>query len=87
MEVRPATSRDRSSIREVARDSFESSYALSPQEIEAILEDAFTPDALADRIDGSDVHSLVVKGESRTRRVSKALSMSSSGVTFGTNAF
>ena len=63
MEVRPATSRDRSSIREVARDSFESSYALSPQEIEAILEDAFTPDALADRIDDSNVHLLVAEGE------------------------
>jgi len=63
MEIRPAESADCSDIRGVASDSFEASYSLSPQGIEAILEDAFYDGALDDRIDAPDVHLFVAEDE------------------------
>lgn len=61
MEIRPADSADESRIREVAENSFRSSYSLSPQEIEAILGDAFADTALTDRLDDPDVTVLVAE--------------------------
>lgn len=48
MEIRPAESDDRERIRAITRDSLQSSYALSPQDIEMLLEEAFDDEALAD---------------------------------------
>jgi GNAT superfamily N-acetyltransferase/ribosomal protein S27AE len=55
MDIRPAEPDDRHRVREIASDSFRSSYSLSPQQIETILEDVFSEDALTDRIEDPDV--------------------------------
>jgi len=54
MEIRPAGADDRERIRAVARDSFQTSYALSPQQIETIVQGEFTDQALSERIDDPD---------------------------------
>jgi arylsulfatase A-like enzyme len=59
MEIRAAEPADIERIRAVARDSFQSSYSLSPQEIETILEDVFTEEALSERIADPDALVLV----------------------------
>jgi len=48
MNVRPAESDDRERIRTIARDSFRSSYSLSPDQIEIIVEEAFDDESLDD---------------------------------------
>jgi ribosomal protein S27AE/N-acetylglutamate synthase-like GNAT family acetyltransferase len=50
MEIRTAKSEDQERISEIAHDSFRSSYSLSPQEIETILEE-FSGMALVERLD------------------------------------
>ncbi|MBX0322033.1 GNAT family N-acetyltransferase [Halomicroarcula sp. F13] len=54
MNVRPATDSDSEDIETTARRSFRASYALSPQEITAIVDAEFVPEELTARIDGSD---------------------------------
>ncbi|MFD1600818.1 GNAT family N-acetyltransferase [Halobellus rarus] len=60
MEVRPAESDDRERIRAITRDSLQSSYSLSPQQIETILEEEFDDTSLADLLDDTDTAVLVV---------------------------
>jgi len=54
MDVRPATRDDRTGIESVAQRSFQTSYALSPVEIESLVEHFFSAEALDDRLDGPD---------------------------------
>jgi GNAT superfamily N-acetyltransferase len=61
MEIRPADADDREGIRAIARDSFQSSYSLSPQQIETLIEGAFADPALADRLDDPDAVVLVAE--------------------------
>jgi len=62
MTVRPAESDDREQIRASrARDSLQSSYSLSPDQIEMILEEEFDDTALTDLLDDSDTTVLVVE--------------------------
>lgn len=63
MEITDATDEDRETIRDVAQRSMEASYALSPDAIEAILEDQFDPDRLADLTDADEAVLLVAKEE------------------------
>lgn len=67
MNVRPATDADRADIETTVRRSLRASYALSPQEIETVLEAEFGPDELAGRIDGDGDHLFVVTGSSIER--------------------
>lgn len=60
MEVRPAEPDDRARIRAIARDSLQSSYSLSPQQIETILEREFDDTSLHDLLDDPDTAVLVV---------------------------
>ncbi|WP_256301843.1 GNAT family N-acetyltransferase [Haloarchaeobius salinus] len=60
MEVRPAESDDRERIRAIARDSLQSSYSLSPQQIETILEQEFDDTSLEDLLTDPDTTVLVV---------------------------
>ena len=61
MNVRPAESDDREQIRAITRDSLQSSYSLSPDQIEMILEEEFDDTALADLLDDADTTVLVVE--------------------------
>lgn len=61
MDVRPAQSADRERIGAIARDSLQSSYSLSPQQIESILEEEFDDASLSDLLDDSDTTVLVVE--------------------------
>lgn len=54
MNVRPAESEDRERIGAIARDSLQSSYSLSPAQIETILDEEFDDAALADLLDDTD---------------------------------
>ncbi|AEN05151.1 GNAT family N-acetyltransferase [Halolamina sp.] len=54
MEVRPAESTDRERIRAITRDSLQSSYSLSPQQIEKILDQEFDDTSLNDLLNDSD---------------------------------
>ncbi|WP_144905577.1 GNAT family N-acetyltransferase [Halobellus captivus] len=60
MEVRPAESDDRERIRAITRDSLQSSYSLSPQQIETILEEEFDDTSLTDLLDDADTAVFVV---------------------------
>jgi hypothetical protein len=51
MEIRQATAQDADRIREIAESSFQASYALSPLDIETIVEGEFAVDPLSDRIE------------------------------------
>lgn len=59
--VRTAESEDREQIRAVAHDSLRSSYSLSPDQIETILEEEFDEPSLADLLDETDTTVLVVQ--------------------------
>jgi GNAT superfamily N-acetyltransferase/ribosomal protein S27AE len=61
MNVRPAESADREQISAIAHDSLQSSYSLSPDQIEMILEEEFDDTALTDLLDDSDTTVLVVE--------------------------
>lgn len=63
MEIRPAEAADSERIRAIASDSFQSSYALSPQQIEAVLEAEFTASRVAERLDDDD-HRLYIAEDS-----------------------
>jgi GNAT superfamily N-acetyltransferase/ribosomal protein S27AE len=51
MNVRVPTTEETAEIRAIAERSFQTSYALSPLEIETIVENVFTEDVLTERID------------------------------------
>ncbi|EMA68172.1 N-acetyltransferase GCN5 [Halorubrum aidingense JCM 13560] len=61
MNVRPAESNDREQIRAIARDSLQSSYSLSPDQIEMILEAEFDDASLTGLLDDADTAVLVVE--------------------------
>lgn len=59
MNVRPATADDCSGITETVERSFRASYTLSPREIDAFVDGAFTADELESRLDDAE-HRLFV---------------------------
>lgn len=63
MEIREATARDSDSIRAVAEQSFQASYALSPRGIEAIVESEFEEEALTAGLDDDNKIMLVAEGD------------------------
>lgn len=64
MNVRSAEPPDRERITALARDSFRSSYSLSPQQIETIVEHEFDAETLDGRLDDPDATVLVAENES-----------------------
>ena len=54
MRIRETTADDSDHIRAIAEDSLQASYALSPLDIEAILEAEFADDRFAGRVDDDD---------------------------------
>jgi GNAT superfamily N-acetyltransferase/ribosomal protein S27AE len=63
MNVRDPTTDETAEIRAVAESSFQTSYALSPLEIETIVENVFAEDVLTERIDDGDGRVLVAESE------------------------
>lgn len=61
VDVRLATSEDADGIRAVAESSFQTSYSLSPIEIETILERVFGEEALTERLETTDSAVFVVE--------------------------
>ena len=61
--VRAADPDDAGRLREIARSSFTTSYALSPDDIEGIVEVVFAEDALRERIESPDVRLFVGEDE------------------------
>lgn len=51
MKIRLATERDNEAIKDIAEQSFQASYSLSPLDIESIIEIEFGPEALTSRLD------------------------------------
>lgn len=64
--LRPATPADGQRIREIARQSFETSYALSPAQIETLVEEEFGDDPLVERMDREDALVLVAEAGDET---------------------
>jgi len=63
MDIRQATSADSDRIRQIAESSFNSSFALSPEEITTLVEERFSEDALGARLDEGDGWFLVAEAE------------------------
>jgi ribosomal protein S18 acetylase RimI-like enzyme len=61
MEITDATKEDADAIRGVAERSMEASYAVSPDTLEAILDEQFDPDRLSELIEDDDSVLLVAK--------------------------
>lgn len=61
MEIRSADSDDRERLESLAQDSFQTSYALSPQQIETIIENEFDAESLAERLSDPDATVLVAE--------------------------
>jgi ribosomal protein S18 acetylase RimI-like enzyme len=61
--IRGAERTDIARIREIARDSLTSSYALSPDDIEMLVEVAFAEETLADRLDDAAASLLVAEAD------------------------
>lgn len=61
MEIRHAETEDLESIEDAASRSFQTSYAISPQQIEAVVEDQFSPEALEARLGDDDRRILVAE--------------------------
>ena len=59
--VRAADPDEAGRIREIARSSMTTSYALSPDDIETILEEEFAEDALRERMDAAEVGPFVAE--------------------------
>ena len=70
MNLREPQSGDVDRIREVVESAMTASYALSPQQIDSLVEDQFGEERLADEVDSDDVLVLIaendVEGEERT---------------------
>lgn len=54
MSVRPAVNRDAERIQEVVRQSFQTSYSLSPGEIDAIVEEEFDGETISEHVQADD---------------------------------
>ncbi|WP_262177253.1 GNAT family N-acetyltransferase [Haloarcula laminariae] len=63
MDIREATPSDSERIERIAESSFNSSFALSPEEIATIIEQAFSSEALEDRLSESDGWFLAAEAE------------------------
>ena len=63
MNVRPAEPEDRVQLVEVAERSFEASYSLSPERIEALLGEEFSEEAVGSRLDADDAAMSVAEAE------------------------
>lgn len=63
MEITDATSEDANAIKGVAERSMEASYAVSPDTLEAILNEQFDPDRLAELVESEDSVLLVAKDD------------------------
>lgn len=63
MELRQATEGDSDRIKEIAEDSFRASYALSPLDIESVVDIEFEHDSLRSRLDDDDHVLFVAEGE------------------------
>jgi ribosomal protein S18 acetylase RimI-like enzyme/ribosomal protein S27AE len=61
MELREADTTDTERLRELARTAMTASYALSPQQLDAIVEEQFDEDRLARTFDGSETVVLVAE--------------------------
>lgn len=61
--IRGAERTDIARIREIARDSLTSSYALSPDDIQMLVEAAFAEEVLAGRLDEDDSSLLIAEAE------------------------
>lgn len=61
MNIRAAEYNDREQIRAITRDSLQSSYSLSPDQIETILEEEFDEAAIADLLDDAETTVIVVE--------------------------
>lgn len=61
MEITDATAEDADAIRGVAERSMEASYAVSPDTLEAILEEQFNADHIADLVQSDDTLLLVAR--------------------------
>ena len=63
MALREPSSGDTQRVREVARSAITASYALSPQQIETVIEEEFNDEHLGRLFDSSDAVSLVAENE------------------------
>jgi len=63
MEIREATSADSDRIGRIAESSFQSSFALSPEEISTLAEEEFATSAIEERLSDSDGWFLVAEAE------------------------
>ena len=63
MDLRPATSDDAARIGEISEASFQASYSLSPDQIETIVEAAFSEERLAERVDDPDALLVVAEDD------------------------
>lgn len=63
MDIREATPTDSDRIGRIAESSFNSSFALSPEEIETLVEERFSESALDERLPDSDGWFLVAEAE------------------------
>lgn len=61
MEIREATAGDGDRIRDIAKQSFRASYAISPRDIETIIEEKFEPEQFTERITEDDRVALVAE--------------------------
>lgn len=61
MNVREAHRDDRSDVRNIAEQSFQASYSLSPEQIERIVDAVFAEDPLTDRLEDPNVLMYVVE--------------------------
>jgi len=60
MDVRAATAADGEAIERIARDSFRASYALSPEDIDVLVDAYFTSDVLAERMGADEAAAVFV---------------------------
>ncbi len=65
METHPVADPDSDEIHDIVERSFRTSYSLSPNTIEAILEEWFAPDPLIQRLSRSDTIALVAEQDGR----------------------
>ncbi|MDS0284600.1 GNAT family N-acetyltransferase [Haloarcula onubensis] len=63
MEIRDATPPDSTRIERIAESSFQSSFALSPEEIATLVDERFSEEALTARLSDSDGWFLVAEAE------------------------
>lgn len=79
MDVREATTDDGEVIREIARQSMEASYSLSPSTIENAVEKWYDPETLAEKIEDGDVLVLLVERDGEPVAFSESLLVDGTG--------